>query len=308
MFAWGESTYAHPVTPGGPYTVCDADITGDGLVTVTDFLILRSFLNQSCVPPEPPVIIPPEEPIIVTADNGVVAEAISIHRRIFADRAGSFIITDPDIDDWIILWGFNDLKALPESEVYFNMTLDGTATVYFGAFSNTTIPSWLVSMGFIGTDLTLDTTGDNVPAAVLWEAEFGSGTYAFMGRGGADTGTNYFLVLPVGSGGQPLPPGTGTATLTWTAPTQNSCGPATPSIPEGDPGYCPPLDDLAGYKVYWGTQLGNYPFSEPINDPGMLTHTVTGLAVGTWYFVVTALDTSGNESVYSNSDSKEITE
>ncbi len=37
----------------------------------------------------------------------------------------------------------------------------------------------------------------------------------------------------------------GTATLSWTPPTQNTDG--------------SPLTDLAGYRVYWGTSSGNYP-------------------------------------------------
>jgi hypothetical protein len=59
--------------------------------------------------------------------------------------------------------------------------------------------------------------------------------------------------------------------------------------------------DLAGYKVYWGLLPGVY--SEAIDiglviPQGIPTYTVTPLLDGTYYFVVTAYDTSGNESGY----------
>ncbi|MBI5967810.1 MAG: fibronectin type III domain-containing protein [Deltaproteobacteria bacterium] len=63
--------------------------------------------------------------------------------------------------------------------------------------------------------------------------------------------------------------------------------------------------DLAGYKVHYGTALGVY---EKSIDVGMATqsngttyYTLTGLTKGqTYYIAVTAYDTSGNESDYSN--------
>ena len=43
----------------------------------------------------------------------------------------------------------------------------------------------------------------------------------------------------------------GSATLSWTPPTQNMDG--------------TPLTNLAGYRVYWGTSLGDYPNSTTLN-------------------------------------------
>jgi hypothetical protein len=83
----------------------------------------------------------------------------------------------------------------------------------------------------------------------------------------------------------------GDAELSWTAPTQNEDG--------------TPLTDLAGFKIYWGTtQGGPYPTSVDIPDPAQTTHTVTGLADGTWYFVATAYNIGGTESQYSGEASK----
>jgi len=79
------------------------------------------------------------------------------------------------------------------------------------------------------------------------------------------------------------------ATLTWNAPTTNIDG--------------TPLTDIAGYKIYYGTASGNY--SQTV-DVGNLTNSgVSNLSDGTtYYFAVTAYDTSGNGSGYSNEVSK----
>ena len=57
--------------------------------------------------------------------------------------------------------------------------------------------------------------------------------------------------------------------------------------------------DLSGYKLYYGTASGTY--GTPINVGNVTTYTVTGLTDGqTYYFAVTAYDSVGNESGYSN--------
>ncbi len=81
----------------------------------------------------------------------------------------------------------------------------------------------------------------------------------------------------------------GLATLTWNAPATNTDG--------------TPLTDLSGYKIYYGTASGNY--SQTIDVGGITSSTVSNLTDGTtYYFAVTAYDTSGNESAYSNEVSK----
>jgi hypothetical protein len=66
--------------------------------------------------------------------------------------------------------------------------------------------------------------------------------------------------------------------------------------------------DLAGYKVYWGRSSRHYdnspvPTVAPSANP---TFTTPALPNGTWYFAVTAYNTSGLESDYSNEVSKTI--
>ncbi|MBZ0156183.1 MAG: fibronectin type III domain-containing protein, partial [Alphaproteobacteria bacterium] len=81
------------------------------------------------------------------------------------------------------------------------------------------------------------------------------------------------------------------AALSWDAPTTNTDG--------------SPLTDLAGYKLYYGTSSGSY--SQTINVGTTSSYTVTGLLGGTYYFAVTAYDSEGNESAYSNEVSKAFT-
>lgn len=76
----------------------------------------------------------------------------------------------------------------------------------------------------------------------------------------------------------------GSATLSWTANTDS---------------------DLAGYKVYMGTQSGVYGTSIAVGN--ITTYQITNLPPNTTYFFsVTSLDTAGNESVPSSEVSKSI--
>jgi hypothetical protein len=56
--------------------------------------------------------------------------------------------------------------------------------------------------------------------------------------------------------------------------------------------------DLAGYKVYYGRESGVY--GAPIVLGKQTTYIATGLAPGTYYFAVTAYNTAGLESGFSN--------
>ena len=79
---------------------------------------------------------------------------------------------------------------------------------------------------------------------------------------------------------------TGTATLSWTAP------PAS----------------ITGYRVYHGTSSRSY--SQALGSGAFVdasTYVVTGLQSGrTYYFAVTAIDGTGEESGFSNEVSKTI--
>ena len=77
---------------------------------------------------------------------------------------------------------------------------------------------------------------------------------------------------------------TGSATVSWTAPTRNTDGTA--------------LTDLAGYVIYYGTSSRNYTTQVPVNM-GTTTLVVDNLTPGTYYFAATAVNSSDIESQYS---------
>lgn len=85
---------------------------------------------------------------------------------------------------------------------------------------------------------------------------------------------------------------TGSVMLSWMPPTQNSDG--------------SPLTNLAGYRVYWGTSQGNYSNSVLLNNAGLSSYVVGQLTPATWHFVMTAVNTSGVESPFSNAAWKRV--
>jgi hypothetical protein len=84
---------------------------------------------------------------------------------------------------------------------------------------------------------------------------------------------------------------TGSALLSWTPPTQNTDGSA--------------LTNLSGYRVYWGTSQGNYTNSTTIGN-GLSSYVVDQLTPATWYFALTAVNSTGAESAYSNIATKQV--
>jgi len=85
---------------------------------------------------------------------------------------------------------------------------------------------------------------------------------------------------------------TGTATLSWTAPTLYTNG--------------TPLTDLAGYNLYYGKTSTTMTNVIAVNDPASTSYVIRNLAPGTWYFAVVAYDTQAIESTFSNLVSKTI--
>ena len=80
--------------------------------------------------------------------------------------------------------------------------------------------------------------------------------------------------------------------MSWTPPTENQDN--------------TPLTDLAGYRIYYGVSSGNYSDSIVINNPGLTSYLIENLASATWYFSMTAVNSSDIESVNSAEVSKSI--
>jgi hypothetical protein len=78
-------------------------------------------------------------------------------------------------------------------------------------------------------------------------------------------------------------PGTsGAVTVTWSPPTTRTDGTS--------------LTNLAGYYLYYGTTQGSYPNKITIAGTSLTSYTVSSLASGTYYLVMSAYDATGMES------------
>jgi hypothetical protein len=198
---------------------------------------------------------------------------------------------------------------------------DGTASVSLPAFSITVLaaaggnasptisgaPAASVSVGnsYSFTPSAKDANGDpltfsiqNMPA---WAA-FNTTTGALTGApAAADVRSYANIIISVsdGSATTALAPFTiavvqaasGSANLSWTAPTTNSDGTA--------------LTNLAGYRIHYGTTTAMTQVVQ-VASPGIATYTLGNLSPGTWYFAVAAYASTGAESPLSNTASKTI--
>ena len=118
------------------------------------------------------------------------------------------------------------------------------------------------------------------------QADIGSYSVAIrVTDGAADANLASFTIQVVGTA-------TGSATLSWTPPTANSDG--------------TPLANLAGYKVYWGTDQNNLSSSVTLSNAGLTSYVVTQLTPAKWYFATTAFNAQGVESNRSNLASKTV--
>ena len=89
---------------------------------------------------------------------------------------------------------------------------------------------------------------------------------------------------------------TGSVTLEWDAPITNDDSPANSE-----------LVDLAGYNIYYYPK-GLQSSAQTVQIENNFTSaTVSGLTPGTWCFITTAYDYTGNESSDSNEICSEIT-
>jgi hypothetical protein len=84
----------------------------------------------------------------------------------------------------------------------------------------------------------------------------------------------------------------GRATLSWTAPTENTDGST--------------LSNLSGYRIRYGTSANALTSTIVIENASVTTYVVEDLAPATWYFAVTAVNSTGAESTYSNVANKAI--
>lgn len=86
----------------------------------------------------------------------------------------------------------------------------------------------------------------------------------------------------------------GDVVLSWTPPSSRADG-----------SYLP-LNELQGYRIYYGTTSGNLSMLVDLNDDTITEYPINNLPSGSYYFAVTAYDADGMESGFSNVINKDV--
>ena len=194
------------------------------------------------------------------------------------------------MSDW------NLLASLP----HFSSTLGLVWINNPPTISGTPDTSTMVGEPYSFTPVASDADGDqlffeidNMPLWASFDAD--SGTVSGV-PDAADAGTYPDIGISVndGNASASLPlfsvavnqTALGSATLSWTPPTQNTDGTA--------------LTDLVAYKFYFGVSQGVYPNQVRVDSPGISTYVIVNLTPNVYYFVATAINAAGMESDFSN--------
>ena len=84
--------------------------------------------------------------------------------------------------------------------------------------------------------------------------------------------------------------GIGSVTINWTPPSENEDGTK--------------LTNLDGFRVYWGKTARIYDHSMTIENEGLTRVVINNIPNGTYEFTMTAFNTKGTESRFSNTVTK----
>jgi hypothetical protein len=207
--------------------------------------------------------------IVTVTASGVPAKALPVTLTITATTAGATIGFSPTSLTFTGAVGGTNPSAKPIS-----ISNTGGGTLSWTASDNA---AWLGLSPVSGTNSGVVTASVNMTGLA---AGTYNGTITITGSGSTNSPqqipASFTLTATTA----------GTATLTWNASTES---------------------DLTGYKVYRGTGSGTYGAPLATLPKTTTNYTATGLQNGTTYFfVITAYDSAGNESTYSNEVSKSI--
>ncbi|MFC4313335.1 putative Ig domain-containing protein [Steroidobacter flavus] len=145
-------------------------------------------------------------------------------------------------------------------------------------FSQSNLPSWMTFNAQTGR-ITFTPTAAQV------------GSYANITVTVSD-GTASAVLGPFTIAVNDVASASGSATLSWTPPTQNSDGTN--------------LGNLASYRVMYGRTSANLDQTANVDNPSINRYVVENLSSGTWYFAVVAVNSAGVASQLSNTASKTI--
>jgi len=151
----------------------------------------------------------------------------------------------------------------------------------------------------VGSDVDGDTLSFEIENKPLW-ANFDSATGTLSGTPStSDINTTSNIIIKVSDGtlitalsAFDLTVSYGSATLSWEPPTERT----------DDTTF--PLNEVAGYRIYYGNQQDQMQMLTDINDSSISEYVVGSLTAGSHYFAVTTYDIHNTESSLSNVQSK----
>jgi Putative Ig domain len=188
-------------------------------------------------------------------------------------------------------------------------TGSGTSANDAPIISGKPLPTAIVNVPYVFRPNVHDPDGDvlvfQVTRKPSW-ATFDPATGELSGVPAAGTTGTYTDIVIVVSDGDlktTLPPfsikvttssatGSASASLSWSAPTQNEDG--------------SPLTNLAGYRVHYGTSASDLDQRIDVGNPATTSTVVQNLTPGTWFFAISAYTHDGAESSRSAVVSKVI--
>jgi hypothetical protein len=218
-------------------------------------------------------------------------------------------VTSASVGTWSnIIIKVTDGKATASLPA-FSITVSGSGTSNSApTISGTPPTSVTAGNAYAFTPTAKDANGDTLAFSIsnkpAW-ATFSTTTGRLSGTpSSAQTGTYSNIVIKVSDGKasaslpafsiavNSTPTTNGSATLSWTPPTQNTNGTS--------------LTNLAGYRIYYGKSASTMTQRISVPNPGVSRYVVEDLASATWYFTVRAYTTTGVESAASNTATKTV--
>jgi hypothetical protein len=219
------------------------------------------------------------------SNNGTVTVSVDTTTAIVGTNSGTITVTGGGltrtINVTLTLSGAASTLSVSPASLTFTAT-QGAANPANQSLSVTSNTSWTVSenASWLTVNPTSASNNGNLTVSVnTATATVGTNTATITLTGGGVTATVTVTLTLNASGSS-------SAILLWNA----SAGP-----------------NVASYKIYQSTTSGVYGAPIATVPASSLTYTAAGLQSGTtYYFTVTAVDTSNNESLHSNEVSKSI--
>ena len=211
--------------------------------------------------------------------------------KVYVDRAFTYnTIPAAYVGAMALQTANNDKVAATNPFVSFEISKP--AVIYVAHYAEANFrPLWLSSWNVTGDVVVTSDRSLNV-----YSRQFSAGLVELGGNEGDGSSSNYVLFINKGATsdmpGKPAPDKSGIASLSWKPPVTNEDSSE--------------LTDLAGYIIRYGSAPGSYTNTIVLNNPAASSYEVTGLVSDAYYFVVSAFDYSGNESIYSNEAQKII--